>query len=80
VRISQGRGAPHTCHVTASLVLNRGHSRGIELARDLGIRTLQKVVKCLPSTRLAPAGARQHPVERSGAGSWDLVFTLRVRE
>ena len=26
-----------------------------------------------------PPGARQHLVERSGAGSWDLVFTLRVR-
>jgi len=34
--------------VTGSLVLNHGHARGIELARDLGIRRVQKVVKCPP--------------------------------
>jgi hypothetical protein len=39
---------PHACHVIESLVLNHGHSRGIELARDLDLRTLQQAVKCPP--------------------------------
>ena len=39
---------PQACHATPPLTFNHGHSRGIESARDLGVRTLQQAGKCPP--------------------------------